>query len=152
MATKVIISTKPTVKKDGSLKKKPGPRGAIATSFKKGQSGNPKGRKPGQKAKYDQLSNEQRQAIAAITGGLSPLDLFISIVRSESDIPLELRMQAARDAAPYLHRKMPIAIDGGENKPISMLDIAQLKGLSTAELTTLLKLVEKAGANVIGDE
>lgn len=87
-----------------------------------------------------------------MTGGLTPIELFISVCRDES-VPLEARIDAANKAAPYMHRKMPIAIEGGDvSKPINFMDVAQLKGLTNKEIEVFLALLAKAGSNIIGDE
>lgn len=119
------------------------------TRWKKGESGNKAGKPKGAKALWNRISNEERVALANETGGLLPLDLFISVCKQEG-APLATRLAAAAQAAPYLHRKMPMAIEGGDpNRPITIVEIAQLKGLKTAELKVLATLLEKLGVPLI---
>lgn len=59
-----------------------------------------------------------------------------------------LRIDAAKNAAPYFDRKMPTAIDGGVNPDgtsIPLFDASKLQGLDSKELKTMLALMEKAG-------
>lgn len=58
-------------------------------------------------------------------------------------VDLGQRIQAATSAAPYVHRKKPIGIDGGEGKPIAMVSAAQLAQLSDEELDKLLSVLGK---------
>lgn len=119
--------------------------------WKKGQSGNKAGKPPGAKALWNRITNEQRKEIAEQTGGLLPVDLFVSVCRQE-DAPLEMRLAAAAQAAPYLHRKMPMAIEGGDpSRPITLLEMSQLKGLPLAELKILLAILEKAGTPLMDE-
>lgn len=135
-----------------AARRKGGVPASAATQFKPGQSGNPAGRPKGIKNYENRLSNEQRQQLAAITGGITPLELFISVCRDE-DATIDQRIDAANKAAPYMHRKMPIAIEGGDlSKPINFMDVTQLKGLTNKEIELFLALLAKAGSNIIGDE
>lgn len=61
---------------------------------------------------------------------------------------LAVRIDAAKSAAPYFDRKMPVAIDGGlddAGKVVPLFDPEKLSGLTTAELKTLRGLIEKGG-------
>lgn len=60
--------------------------------------------------------------------------------------PVQIRLEAAKAAAPYYNRKKPVAIDGGEDEdgnPIPLFDPKALKGLSDEELVQLKALLEK---------
>jgi len=107
---------------------------------------NPKGRPKGSLNKRSILTNEQRKKLAEATDGITPLYLLISIARDE-DESMDTRIEAAKVAAPYLHKKMPIAIEGGDpNRPLN-LDIRGLQNLGTSELAQLKTLLVKAGVN-----
>lgn len=47
------------------------------------------------------------------------------------------RMWASQQAAPYMHRKMPIAIEG-TGKPVAMIDATKLASMSTEDLEKML--------------
>ena len=104
------------------------------------------GRPAGKKNKWTLLSDEQRKALADQNDGLTPLQFFLSLLR-DMDTPMEHKLEAARIAAPYMHRKMPLAIEGGDpSKPIFSMNAAQLKGLSDLELSTLYAILAKLNA------
>src|SRR5690242_6639336 len=66
------------------------------------------GRKPGSRNKASMKQAVSKQAIEA---GILPVDLMLSVMRDE-DLPMNIRLQAAREAAPYVHAK---AQPGPEN-------------------------------------
>jgi hypothetical protein len=72
----------------------------------------------------------------------------MKLVAMDRALPLGLRLDAAKAAAPYYDRRKPQAIDGGEdpNNPKEGLPIKMqnLRGLSSEELLNLSKLLEKA--------
>lgn len=111
-------------------------------AFQKGQSGNPDGRPKGARNKKDIIAEQLTQQ--AISEGLMPLDFFLSMLRSP-EAPLGLRFECGKAAAPYVHRKMPIAIETDQTN-FKVLDITTLQGLSLEELQTLGKLMAKAHA------
>lgn len=54
------------------------------------------------------------------------------------------RAWAAEKAAPYVHRRMPLAIEGGDpRRPLQMVTAQQLRDLSPAELRQLQELNTK---------
>jgi hypothetical protein len=114
----------------------------------KGVSGNPKGCPKGIPRKKPASKRElRRQAIAA--SGLTPLEFLLSVVR-DAEVHMDYRINAAKAAAPYVHRKMPIAIDGGDpNKPI-VFEASALQGLTVQEKMTLLSLFEKMALDCKG--
>lgn len=72
------------------------------------------------------------------------------VVAKKLTVDLQQRIQAATSAAPYVHRKKPIGIDGGEGgKPVSFVSAAQLAQLSDEELDKLLLVLGKL--NVAGE-
>ena len=113
--------------------------------FKKGQTGNPNGR-PKRK---DELTKDIFNRIRA--GELKmPLDFMLSILTSkEKGITLDDRKWAAQHAAPYCHKKMPIAIEGG-GAPIQVFDATKLAKLDTKELKILMALLAKLGVEGLG--
>jgi hypothetical protein len=126
-------------------KRKSKPRGK---PWPKGVSGNPKGCPKGITRKKVASKRElRRQAIAA--SGLTPLEFLLSVVR-DVEVHIEYRIKAAHAAAAYCHRKMPIAIDGGDpNKPV-VFEASALQGLTVQEKMTLLSLFEKMALDCKG--
>lgn len=81
---------------------------ARKTPPRKGEpgSGTPgPGRPKGSKNKYDIRRNARLVAMA----GLSPLEYLIDVYRN-AKLPIELRLDAAKAAAPYVHNRMPLQI------------------------------------------
>lgn len=123
------------------------PRG-IGRRFQPGVSGNPSGRpKNGNSPKPSKrrsLFEARRQIIAQ--SGLTPLEFLLSVVR-DPECHMDYRIDAAKAASPYVHRKMPIAIEGGDpTKPI-VFEASVLAVLAPSEKMMLLALMEKmAGA------
>lgn len=62
------------------------------------------GRKPGSTTRFQKEQVEKAKA-----GGLMPLDYMLKVLRNPKN-PADLRMDAAKSAAPYVHSKMPTAI------------------------------------------
>lgn len=73
--------------------------------------------------------------------GITPLEFLMSILRDPKAKFYE-KLDAAKAAAPYMHRKMPIAVEGGDSeRPILLHDLSRL---SDSELLMLKTLLEKA--------
>ena len=109
-------------------------------TFKKGVSGNPGGRPKGSKNHYA-LDEKMRRELART--GLTPLEVLLVVMRDPKE-RLELRLDAAKAAAPYMHSKMPIANDEAPAS-VESISLSRLHGLSASERTVLLALLEKAG-------
>lgn len=111
--------------------------------FKKG---NPDGRagNKGSKSKWAIISEEARRQLAARIG-ITPLEFLMSLLRDDNT-PIELKIRAAVECAPYMHRRMPIAIEGGD-KPLTVIDPAQLAKLSSKQLAMLMEIMKTIGAD-----
>ena len=105
-------------------------------AWKKGQSGNPKGKPKGTKSRR---TLAQAEAIAA--SGLTPLEFMLEVLRHPKDYSTAQRMWAANAAAPYVHRKMPIAVEGG-NSPIKLLNVTNLASMTEADIEKLVALLD----------
>lgn len=87
-----------------------------------------RGRKVGTQNKLTKV----KEAIIAKTG-ITPLEFMLTIVRADpeelkklriakKDVTPTFRMRAADSAAPYIHRRMPIAIEGSNpGDPIAVV-------------------------------
>lgn len=126
----------PGPKPDKKFERRPHKRenyqnGRPAHWFKKGQRANPKGRPKGTLSKFT-----LKQYFDAKAAGELPLHFMLRVMRDE-DNPTELRLRAACDAAPYLHRKMPIGIEQSPGR-FGSLTPDQLRQLPTPALQSLL--------------
>lgn len=93
---------------------------------------------------YDEYEVEVIDAKRNVVHVYPKLDPLTGEVAAEKvKVDLGQRIQAATSAAPYVHRKKPIGIDGGEGKPIAMVSAAQLAQLSDEELDKLLSVLGK---------
>lgn len=63
--------------------------------------------------------------------------------------PLDTRLAAARQAAPYYDMRMPLRVEGEMNhKGVTGLDMAKLAGMKKEDRETLLRLLKAAGAEL----
>lgn len=111
--------------------------------WKKGQSGNPAGPPKG----YRKRATKKLAKEMAAKHGIMPVDFLLGEMRAAKNNKV-LRVRCAESAAPYLHRRMPIGIDGGEGKPLTLVNAEALAKLSDKELETLTVILRKVGINV----
>lgn len=83
-------------------------------------------------------------------GLLMPLDFMLSVMRDKT-MPLNFKLLAAEKSAPYVHRKMPIAIEGGD-RPITIVSSLKIGHLTTEELEALTTSLSKLGALVDNED
>jgi hypothetical protein len=93
------------------------------------------------------LTNWQRVQLARMTNGITPLAILISIALDEGE-DIDNRIKAATAAAPYVHKKMPTVIEGGD-KPIKFvgmtLDPASLSKLPDEQLFAMVEMLKGQG-------
>src|SRR5262249_40684066 len=78
-----------------------------STSFQTDDPRSKRGGRPkGAKAKYDRELAER----LAETGEVTPLDVMLAMM-NDSKLPAEVRIRAAAAAAPYVHRRKPVALE-----------------------------------------
>lgn len=115
--------------------------GVRGQQFQKGnQLAKGKGRPPGIKSKKDQLLEGAIEE-GALTG-LMPLQFLLEVMRDPSK-GLGIRLECAKVAAPYVHKRQPIAVETTD-VPFKVFDINELEGLSDEELDVLEKIMLKA--------
>jgi hypothetical protein len=76
------------------------------------------------------------------------------LVAKKVPLKIEHRIAAATSAAPYVHRKMPIGIDGGEGKPLAVVTADKLATMSDRELDQMFMILDRLGigAHIEGGE
>ena len=86
------------------------------------------------------ICDSERRRLAMQLNGLSPLEFAISMMRDPA-ASIPEKQWACAVLLPYMHRKMPVAIDVGGQKenPINV------KNMSTDELAAFVNLCQKAG-------
>jgi hypothetical protein len=103
--------------------------------------GRPKGSRERPRATMkglNQVAMEQARKTA-----LTPLEFMLQILGNPKN-SFAKRAWAAQTAAPYIHKRMPIAIEGGDpTRPIMIAAADQLKTLSAEEFALLTLLSAK---------
>ena len=114
--------------------------------FEKRRPGRPVGAKGHPKVTVSAAVKEVSDMFKAHEDWITPLEFLLAEMQDTNN-PKHVRIDCAKNAAPYVHRRMPQAIDGGEGKPINLLSTsASLEHLATlddSELSNLLQLVGK---------
>ena len=95
-------------------------------TWKKGQSGNVKGRPKG---KLNQFAMETAQRIAE--SGELPVDYLVSVFRDD-EADAKLRVDAARAAAPYLHPRLATS-------EVDIVTTAEPEHMTDEELIAIIK-------------
>lgn len=113
--------------------------------FKKGQSGNPRGRPPGMLAQANQYTARERVELVERTG-MSPLQFLLSVM-IDPDEAKATRVEAAKAAAPYVHRKMPTMVEVAGQMG-TMLDYAAVMALPSHDRQLFLTMLERMGVRV----
>jgi hypothetical protein len=92
---------------------------------------------------YDTEIVDEKRGLAQFFPKMDPATG--ALATEKVPLKIEQRIAAATSAAPYVHRKKPIGIDGGEGKPLTVLTADKLASLSNAELDNLLQVFGKLG-------
>lgn len=72
------------------------------------------GKRPGAGRKPGAITKRTQEATAAIlASGLTPLDYLLSVMRDEQKLP-DVRLDAAKAAAPYVHPRLAAINHTGE--------------------------------------
>ena len=68
------------------------------------------GKRPGAGKKKGSIAKKTAALVEAVTkSGITPLDYMLQVLRDENNAK-DLRLDAAKSAAPYVHSKLPTAI------------------------------------------
>lgn len=100
------------------------------------------GRKPGSKNVSQRLTDEQRKQLAAAAGGITPLEFACSVLRDEKST-MKDKQWACELLMPYMHRKLPTAVDMTTNAVVTTVSAEGLAALSATELDKLVQAVLK---------
>lgn len=92
---------------------------------------------------YDVEIVDEAKGLAQFYPKMDPVTGELATEKVE--LKIEQRIAAATSAAPYVHRKKPIGIDGGEGKPLTVVTADRLAQLSNSELDNLLQVFGKLG-------
>lgn len=112
----------------------------------KGKSGNPAGKPAGALGLTKKLLETCDQIAAKYS--TMPLDYLMTQVCDEN-APRSIRIDCAKAAAPYVHLKKPVAVQGGDPlKPITMVDLMSIEKMDSAAISQLLNLLQLAGAEI----
>lgn len=85
----------------------------------------------------------EERAKLADEAGCTPLQFLVSVYL-DADQEMELRQRAAKDAAPYFHRRLPQVVEVGGQMGKS-LDVQSIAALSPEDRKVFLTLIEKMG-------
>lgn len=94
------------------------------------------------------LTNAQRQMLGEQLGGITPMQLLMSIARDE-DEDIGARVEAAKILMPYVHKKMPIATEV-LNPVLGVVNLSRndLKGISDAEIDAAINILDRVGVRL----
>lgn len=103
---------------------------------------------------YADIKSKDQARFEKILG--SPVDTpakLLKAVALDPQLPLAVRVDSAKAAAPYFDRKKPIGIDGGEDgKAINLLITHRVQGMSKDELDQFERLLKMTNPAEIGGE
>jgi hypothetical protein len=114
--------------------------------FERGNRDGRAGRKAGQQASWTKMSLGMRRQLAA-GDGITPVDLFLSLLR-DPKTPMGIRLKAAEACAPYIHRRMPVAVEDVTPQK-RLVDLDALSRLSPTELEVLSNIAAKLGIGTV---
>lgn len=103
------------------------------------------GRPPGVKPRVNRLTDDQRKQLAQAAGGITPLEYACSVLRSETSLVKE-KQWACELLMPYMHRKLPTAVDMTTNSVVTTVSAEGLANLTATELDKLVAAVLKITA------
>lgn len=97
------------------------------------------------------LSNMQRRMLAEELGGITPMQILMSIARDEA-AGMNERIEACKVLMPYVHKKMPVAVESiGAATNVLSIDMDDIKNISDAEIEHTIGVLEKLGVRPVID-
>jgi hypothetical protein len=99
---------------------------------------------------FKELKAKDSERFEEVLGGPAdtPLDLMLGAMK-DPRLPLGLRLDMAVKAAPFMHKKQPIAVEMDPGSPVDLsLDLAALAKLGKGERTSLLEQLKKLGVKL----
>ena len=97
------------------------------------------------------LSNHQRRMLAEELGGITPMQILMSIARDEA-AGMRDRIEACKVLMPYVHKKMPVAVETiGAATNVLSIDLDDIKNISDDEIAHTIGVLEKLGVRPIID-
>lgn len=95
------------------------------------------------------LSNAQRRMLAEDLGGITPMQILMSIARDES-AGMNQRIEACKVLMPYVHKKMPVAVETvGAATNVLTINMEDIKHISDDEIEHTLDVLEKLGVKPV---
>lgn len=82
-------------------------------------------------------------------GAVDPLT-FLKSIWNDPNMEVSMQIDAAKAALPYVHRKLPTAVEVQDNRKPQMFDVAMLRSLKTEELRVFIALADKMGVDFGG--
>ena len=122
-----------------------------------GRPPKPPGAPRSHRAHKARLTDQQRQQLAVMAGGITPLEFFASILRDPSET-MGNRIFAAKELMPYMHRKLPVAVEVKGAIATMAISPAVIAALPPDQLETLMAIlgrmtmIAEASVNLEGDQ
>lgn len=92
--------------------------------------------------KHYRITDIQRKQMAAQLGGITPLEYACSILRDDEET-MTNKKWACELLMPYMHRKLPVAVEMSGGTVTTVVSAESLANLSMSELEKLMQAVLK---------
>lgn len=86
------------------------------------------------------LDDDQRKALAQKAGGITPLEFACSVLR-DPVAPMKEKQWACELLMPYMHRKLPVAVDMTTNTTVTTISAESLANMPMDQLDNLLNAI-----------
>ena len=92
--------------------------------------------------------SEEATAIRIMGAPVTSPAQLLKLVALDPLMPLSVRLNAAKDAAPYYDAKMPLKVESTTTGAGDLLDVTKMLAMPRKEREMLLVLLKKAGAEL----